>query len=190
MALIILKQTIYIHKNNVYDILKSSCTPVPPDGQILPWGTRPVSSSSRSPPACQNGRQHHHLPRQPEPRCPSGLRLCARTGTLRASSPARALAALRRVELFDQDVQPGQRKEPFDVYCRILYAYTIIYVNIGFFSASCFFHPFYTGSLSSCGILASSNIHVLYMFSHHTRFIHVMSLYMHYPSACLVGDNR
>ena len=26
------------------------------------------------------------------------------------------------------------RKEPFDVYCRILYAYTIIYVNIGFFS--------------------------------------------------------
>ena len=26
------------------------------------------------------------------------------------------------------------RKEPFDVYCRILHAYTIIYVNIGFFS--------------------------------------------------------
>ena len=88
------------------------------------------------------------------------------------------------------NLKPACRKEPFDVYCRILHAYTIIYVNIGFFSASCFFHPFYTGSLSSCGILASSNIHVLYMFSHHTRFIHVMSLYMHYPSACLVGDNR
>ena len=75
----------------------------------MPWETRPVSSSSRSPPACQNGRQHHHLPRQPEPRRPSGLRLPARTGTLRASSPARALAALRRVELCDQDVQPGHR---------------------------------------------------------------------------------
>ena len=25
-------------------------------------------------------------------------------------------------------------KKPFDVHCRILYAYTIIYVNIGFFT--------------------------------------------------------
>ena len=90
-------------------LLKSSCTAVPPIGQILPWGARPVSVTSRSPPASQNGRQQHHLPRQLEPRWPFGLRLPARTGTLWASSPARALAALRRVELFDQDVQPGQR---------------------------------------------------------------------------------
>ena len=37
--------------------------------------TRLVSVTSRSPPACQNGRQRHHHPRQPKPRWPSGLRL-------------------------------------------------------------------------------------------------------------------